>query len=313
MVQSRDPYLLDRSAVRRAASAAAHGYDDAAALQAEVRLRLLERLDYVKIAPEVVLDLGAATGAACAALAERYPDAVVIALDCAEAMLQQLSEKDLACAEPGRLCADAGAIPLREGSVDLVFCNLLLPWCNQATGVLQEVRRVLRPGGLFNFSTLGPDTLYEMREAWSSVDRGSHVHRFVDMHIVGDAVLAAGLAEPVLDLEYITLSYRSIQGIMRELKACGASNATAGRARGLTGKARMRQLEQAYERFRDENGRLPVSCEVIYGQAWGQEPRSVVDPETNEATVPLARIGRRRGSSGESAGERPGAARLGQP
>ncbi|NNF52184.1 MAG: methyltransferase domain-containing protein, partial [Gammaproteobacteria bacterium] len=253
-----DPYTLETTEVRRAANAAASTYDEAAALQAEVRKRLLERLDYVKLEPDVVLDLGAATGGASRSLGERYGDAQIVAVDFADRMLRRIAERDLPAKAPGLLCADAVALPLASDSVDLIFCNLLLPWCNEPGRVLQECRRVLKPGGLFNFSALGPDTLYEMREAWSSVNGASHVHRFADMHDVGDAVVAAGFAEPVLDLEYITLCYRSVDGIMRELKACGAHNATAGRSRGLTGAGSLRLVESAYEKFRDADGRLPV-------------------------------------------------------
>lgn len=299
MAGRADPFVLDVKAARRSANAAALTYDDAAALQAEVRGRLLERLDFVKLNPAVVVDLGAATGAASAALVKRYPDAQIIALDSAQDMLRQARKQESGASKLGLLCADASALPLADASVDLIFCNLLLPWCNDPMRIFKECRRVLRPGGLFNFATLGPDTLYEMREAWSAVDRATHVHRFADMHDVGDAVVAAGLAEPVLDLEYITLCYRSVTSIMRELKACGASNVTAGRPHGLLGRKRMRALEQAYEQFRDNEGRLPVSCEVIYGQAWGSRPGSAVDPQTNEASVPIARIGRRTASSND--------------
>lgn len=288
-----DLFALDVMAVRRAANAAAKTYDGAAALQAEVRQRLLERLDYVKLEPAVVVDLGAATGAASAILAKRYPDAHIVALDSAEQMLRRVCARTISPQRLTLLQADAAALPLADGSVDLIFCNLLLPWCNDPMLVLAECRRVLRPGGLFNFATLGPDTLYEMREAWAAVDQASHVHRFADMHNVGDAVVAAGMAETVLDLEYITLCYRSVNSIMRELKACGAHNSTAGRSRGLTGRARLQALNEAYEQFRDSDGRLPVSCEVIYGQAWGPFPKSTVDPKTNEAHVPVSGIGRR--------------------
>lgn len=288
-----DAFAIDAKAVRRAANRAARGYDEAAALQREVRERLLERLDYVRLEPRVILDLGTATGDGSAALRARYPEAVVIALDLAENMLQQARHKHAESTNVEYLCADAMALPLATDSVDLIFCNLLLPSCQAPERVLGEVSRVLRPGGLFNFATAGPDTLYELRDAWAEIDNGPHVHLFSDMHDVGDAVLAAGLAEPVLDLEYFTLCYRSLDGIMRELKACGASNAATGRMRGLLGKQRWQALQQAYEQFRDAEQRLPVSCEVIYGQAWGRAPGAAVTAEGGEAQVPLSAIGRR--------------------
>ncbi len=293
MATPADAFAIDATAVRRAANRAARGYDEAAALQGEVRERLLERLDYVRLDPQVILDLGTATGDGSAALRERFPEAVIIALDLAENMLLRARDKHAATKQVEYLCADAMALPLVADSVDLVFCNLLLPACQVPARVLEEVSRVLRPGGLFNFATAGPDTLYELRDAWAQIDDSPHVHLFSDMHDVGDAVLAAGLVEPVLDLEYFTLCYRSLDGIMRELKACGASNAATGRMRGLLGKQRWQALQQAYEQFRDAEQRLPVSCEVIYGQAWGRAPGTAVSAESGEAQVPLSAIGRR--------------------
>lgn len=297
MTSPTEAFAIDTSVVRRAANRAARGYDEAAALQGEVRKRLLERLDYVRLSPQVVLDLGAATGDGSAALQTRYPDAAVIALDIAENMLLSARGKHTDQQNIGYLCADAVALPLANDSVDLVFSNLLLPACHAPERVLREVGRVLRPGGLFNFASAGPDTLYELRDAWAQVDDGPHVHLFSDMHNVGDAVLAAGLAEPVLDLEYFTLCYRSLKGIMRDLKACGASNAMIGRARGLLGTGRWQALEQVYEKFRDQEQRLPVSCEIIYGQAWGRAPGSGVVLTDGEARVPLSAIGRRSSST----------------
>lgn len=299
MTDPAEAFAIDAGTVRRAANRAASSYDEAAALQGEVRARLLERLDYVRLSPRVVLDLGAATGDGCAALQARYPDAAVVALDVAENMLRRARHKHADSGVDGYLCADAMALPLAADSVDLVFSNLLLASCPAPERVLREVSRVLRPGGLFNFATAGPDTLYELRDAWAQVDNSPHVHLFSDMHNVGDAVLAAGLAEPVLDLEYFTLCYRSLGGIMRELKACGASNAAVGRARGLLGRRRWQALQQAYEQFRDAEQRLPVSCEIIYGQAWGRDPGATRPLADGEARVPLSAIGRRSSKTQE--------------
>lgn len=212
-----DPVLLDAAEVRRAANAAARTYDEAAALQKVVRERLLERLDYVSLQPKVILDLGAATGHGSAALAQRYPDATVVAVDIAEQMLLQAMSVPAQPREFTAVCADAAALPFRNASVDLVFCSLLLPWCNAPTRVFEECRRILQPGGLFNFATAGPDTLYEMRAAWAEVDSATHVNRFLDMHDVGDGLLAAGMAEPVLDVDYFTLTYKTVKGLMRDL------------------------------------------------------------------------------------------------
>jgi len=192
-----------------------------------------------------------------------------------------------------RVCANAAALPLREASVDLVLSNLVLHWCDDPDAVFAECRRVLRPGGLLTFTTLGPDTLAELRRAWAAADAHTHVHRFIDMHDLGDALVRAGLAEPVLDVERCTLTYGSVGDLARDLRAMGAANAAAGRPRGLTGRSSFERMAGAYEAYR-RDGRLPATCEVVYGQAWCPvgPRRTVADP--GEVTVPVNRIGRRR-------------------
>lgn len=287
-----DPLRLDSAALRAACNKAAETFDAAAALQAEVRGRLLERLDYVRIEPRVIIDLGAATGRASEALAGRYPDATVIAVDFAENMLRQARSRSIGGEPLPVACADAGALPLASASVDLIFCSLMLHCCNDLKRVLTECRRVLRPHGLLSLATFGPDTLFEMRAAWSGVDQASHVHRFPDMHNVGDGMLGVGLAEPVLDAEHFTLTYKTVRGIMKDLKAIGAQNATIGRPRGLCGRRRMQQVSDAYEQFR-ENERLPATFEVVYGQSWGRGAGQAAQTSGKETRIPLSDVGRR--------------------
>ncbi len=287
-----DPFALDIAALRRACNRAAGTYDAAAALQAEVRKRLLERLDYVRLQPRVIIDLGAATGQAAEALALRYPQATVVAVDFAERMLRSGRPARTCDDALTSACADATALPFASASVDLVFCNLMLHCCNDPLRVFEECRRVLRPQGLLSLSAFGPDTLYEMRAAWAAVDQSSHVHRFHDMHNLGDAMLRAGLAEPVLDTEYFTLTYKTVRGVMKDLKAVGAQNVTAGRPRGLCGRERMQRVSEAYEQFRDRE-RLPATYEVVYGQSWGRTAGVTAEAPGNETRVPLALVGRR--------------------
>lgn len=279
---------LDTAAARRNANRAAASYDEFAVLQARVRAQLIGRLDWIAFTPEVILDLGCGTGHGAVALAARWPGARVIAADAAAGMLEHLARRDRARCE--RICADARALPLPSSSVDLVFCNLMLQWCDDLDAVFAEVARVLRPRGLFTFTTLGPGTLTELREAWRAADAGEHVIPFTDMHDVGDGLVRAGLAEPVLDVERYTLTYPGLRALMRDLKATGAQNAIAGRARGLTGRARLVAVEQAYERQR-RDGSLPASCEVVFGQAWGAVGGA--RRAGGEIAVPLARIRRR--------------------
>ena len=191
-----------------------------------------------------------------------------------------------------RVCAQAERLPLGDGSVDLILSNLMLQWCDELAAPLAEARRVLAPGGLFACSTLGPDTLHELRAAWAEVDDDSHVNRFLDLHDVGDALVRAGFAEPVLDVERGELTYADTTALMRDLKAIGAHNATRGRPRGLTGRARMEKMRIAYERFR-RNGRLPASFEVVYATAWGGGDRAIASVRDGEARVPADAIRRR--------------------
>lgn len=261
---------LDRHSIRRAFSRAAQDYDEAAVLQHEVESRLLERVEVAKLPPQRILDLGAGTGRASAALRKRYRDAQVVALDLALPMLRVAGRRAGWLRPFQRVCGDAAALPIADASVDLVFSSLCLQWSEDLPGVLDELRRVLRPGGLLLISTFGPETLKELRAAWSAVDRAPHVNRFPDMPVVGDAILAAGFRDPVLDLETFTLTYTDARQLMRELKAIGASNADAARARGLTGRARLQRVIEAYEPFRND-GRLPATYEVIYAQAFAPE------------------------------------------
>jgi malonyl-CoA O-methyltransferase len=258
---------LDRRQVRRAFDRASARYDGAAVLQARVRAELLERLDLIDLRPAVVLDLGAGTGRASRELRRRYRAALVIALDIAPGMLEQARRHSRPFRRFERICADAFRLPLREASVDLVFSNLLLQWCDDLDQVLAEIRRALKPSGFLALSSFGPDTLRELRAAWSEVDAAAHVHDFLDMHDLGDALTRAGFSEPVLDVERIELTYADALALTRDLKTIGAHNVAAARARGLTGKGKWRAMTRAYESFR-RDGRLPATYEVVYGAAW---------------------------------------------
>jgi malonyl-CoA O-methyltransferase len=165
-----------------------------------------------------------------------------------------------------RVCADAERLPLADGSADLILSNLMLQWCNPDR-VFAEFRRVLAPHGLLTFTSLGPDTLCELRSAWAGVDSCTHVHQFIDMHDLGDALVRSGFAAPVLDVERYTLTYLDVRRVAADLKATGAHNATMGRAKGLTGRRQFAALQAAYEAHR-RDGRLPATYEVVFGHAW---------------------------------------------
>jgi malonyl-CoA O-methyltransferase len=286
----RDEFFLDPRAVRRSFDAASATYDAAAAVQTEIRSRLLERLDIVRMQPAVVLDLGAGGGHAARALKQRYTRAEIIALDLSERMLAQAARRQMFLRRFHRVSADAQRLPLKDASVDLVFSNLMLEWCAAPDAAFAEIRRALRPGGLFTFTTLGPDTLKELREAWRRIDAFTHVHRFIDMHDLGDALMRARFAEPVMDVERLTVTYSDLTALRRELKASGSRNLAQGRPPGLTGRGRLRALHPQVESIM-RAGRLPVSIEVIYGHAWAGELRTPT--AIGEVRVPIEGLKRR--------------------
>jgi malonyl-CoA O-methyltransferase len=284
--------LLDRTAIRRYAERASAGYDSAAVLARELRGAMLDRLGYIAFTPTAILDLGCGTGDGAVALAARWPSARVVAVDLVPAMLEALGSRE-GSAGIERICAEAERLPLPDGAFDLVFSNLMLPWCEDIDAVFAEVARVLAPRGLFSFTTFGPDTLMELRAAWRAVDDSEHVHPFTDMHDLGDGLVRAGLSEPVLDVSRYTLTYPDADALMRDLKATGAQNATGSRMRGLTGRGRIAAMAAAYESFRT-GGALPSTWEAVFGQAWGPTPAQRARRAGEEIAVPVGRIPRRR-------------------
>ncbi len=262
---------LDSRALRRAANRAASGYDRQALLQHEVCDRALERLDYIRCEPALVLDIGTGTGRAARALAKRYRRARVVGLDVAEGMLRGAAAARR-WRRPALVQADAASLPLREASADLVFSASTLHACSDPRAFFAEVRRVLRPGGCLLFATFGPDTLKELREAWAAVDDAVHVHDFPDMHLLGDAMLAAGLSDPVVDAEWLRVDYAGLRELMRELKGSGESNASPGRSRGLRGRRTLARLDAAYAG--EAGGRRVATYEVVYGHAWAPPQQS---------------------------------------
>lgn len=291
-----DPLQPEAAAVRRAFDRAAASYDDAAVLQAEVGDRLIERLGLLRDPPRQILDVGAGTGRTTAALMRAYRKARVTALDVAPGMLRRARQRAPWWRRLPCVGADAVRLPFGDDSFDTIFSNLTLQWVTDLDAVFREFQRVLKPGGVLMFSSFGPDTLTELRESWAAVDEASHVHRFIDMHDVGDAMARAKLADPVMDMEYFTLTYDTPRALMRDLKAIGAQNATAGRERGLTGRARMRAMERAYEGYRDADGQLPATWEVVYGHAWGTDAVPQHTDDDGATRVEIGRIPvRRRG------------------
>lgn len=287
--------MLDRASVRRAFERAAATYDGAAVLHREVAQRMAERLGIVRLEPAIILDAGCGTGEALGELKARYPRARLIGLDLAHAMAlaadrrlaamgtglpslpRRLLEAFGGVREPPFLiCGDVCRLPVKSRGVDLVWSNLALQWVAELPLALAEFHRVLSVGGLLSFTTLGPDTLKELRLAFAEADDAVHVNRFIDMHDIGDLLVHAGFADPVMDMEVITMTYADPGALMRDLKATGAQNARAERRRGLTGRHQWQRMLSALEDFR-RDGRLPATFEVVYGHAWKPEPRFADD------------------------------------
>jgi malonyl-CoA O-methyltransferase len=290
--------LLDRRAVARAFDRASASYDAAAALQERVRNELLGRLEELPVKAAAVLDLGAGTGHASRALKRRFSAATVVAVDIAPGMLERARAQSRWLRRFERVRADAYALPFRDHAFDLVFSSLMLQWCDDLDAVFAEMARVLAPGGLLLFSTFGPGTLAELREAWALSDSqrhdaADHVNHFFDPHDLGSALMHAGFAEPVLDVDRVVLRYADTLSLMRELKAIGARNASHGRARGLTSPRRLAAMNEAYERFRSA-GTLPATYEVIHATAWGGQRKGREFPR--ETVISPGAI-RRRGQN----------------
>ena len=303
--------LFDAKQVRRAFSRSAASYDAAAKLQHAVEARLLESLDYLddpalqREPPQRVLDLGCGTGRASIAMQKRWPKAQIVSLDLALPMLRQArgtSARSMGwlsnpfARKPAQVCADARALPLAEASVDVLFSNLCVQWVEDLDALFAGFRRVLKPNGLLLVSTFGPETLWELRDAFAHADAAPHVSPFADIAGFGDALVRAGFRQPVLDREEETTHYPDLPALMRELRAIGATNALASRRHTLTGRSRFATAASAYETHRDAQG-LPATWETITAMAWAPEAGTPLrEGDVDVASIPLSRIPiRRRG------------------
>lgn len=266
----------DSAQVRRAFDRAAPTYEDSAVVAREVERRMAEKLQYLRIAPKRVLDAGSGAGSAHELLRARYPDAELVELDLSLAMLRRarsrrgLAERLRALGGARArhwVCADFSRSPLRSAAIDLVWSSLALAWSPDPLATLAEFRRVLSPGGALVFSTYGPDTLKELREAFAAADAATHVDSFVDMHDLGDMLVAVGFDAPVMEMERLSVGYADVDTLARDLKSSGQAAASAARPRGLTTPRAWRRMRERYEALR-RAGRLPVTVEVVYGHAW---------------------------------------------
>ncbi len=262
--------------MRRHADRAAPTYLAAARLEREVGARMLERLDYVKLAPARILDAGSGPSPQAHELAKRYRAAQLVALDASEPMLRKIKSGSFVGRFVGRIsgrtrsaavCADFGRMPFAAGSFSLVWSNMALHWGADPRLAIGEFHRVLEVEGLLMFSTLGPDTLKELRAAVAGSAGPRRVHAFIDMHDLGDMLVAAGFAAPVMDTETITLTYADAGAMTADLRASGQTCALAARPRGLLGRGQWQAMRAALD-GQMRAGRLPATIEVVYGHAW---------------------------------------------
>jgi malonyl-CoA O-methyltransferase len=280
--------LVKRDIQRRFDRAAPH-FDTADFVHAVTRDGLLERLEPLLVEARTILDLGSATGATGRTLRKRFRRAHVVSLDLSPAMLAAARRRKSLLSKSSFVLADAERLPFAEGVFDLVVANQLLPWIPEPETMFAEVARVLRKGGVFAFATLGPDSLRELAQAWSEIDGAAHVNRFPDMHDVGDGLVRAGLADPVLDVDRLLVRYGNADKLFADLTRTGARNALASRPRGLVGRDRFRAVKAALG-APGSSGEIVLDLELVYGHCWGSGPKS--DPAHYE--IDADRIPRRR-------------------
>ncbi|QHG92505.1 methyltransferase domain-containing protein [Coxiella endosymbiont of Amblyomma sculptum] len=256
--------VLDNQAITKALESVSENYESVGIL-CVIANRLLDRLDFIRLDPVRVVDFGSRTGYTTRALLNRYKNSDVVSLDFSLSLLKS-SKKCFRSRLPKMLVAEYTLLPFSDQSVDLIFSNLTFQWSSDLQKTLLECKRILKPEGFLLFSTVGPDTLKELRESFS--DEKQHVHSFYDMHDIGDILTQLHFIDPVVDVDYLTVRYSSVLQIIVDLKSIGAHNVAQNRARGLMGKSQWEKMLQAYEKYRDENCLIPVTIEVVYGHAF---------------------------------------------
>jgi malonyl-CoA O-methyltransferase len=285
---------IDKKRAQMRFNNAAATYDNHADLQRYVVDNLVENLDAIRISPNSILDLGAGTGYCARELTARYPKTPITLLDVSPEMLKHARNNAPRWFSRERyVCADAESIPIANASVDFIFSSLTLQWCNRLDDVFKECHRVLKPNGLLLFSSLGPDTLHEFREAWETVHPRPRFNQFIDMHDVGDALIRAGFAGPVLACDNMTINYPDVHSIVRDLRALGATNSLNSRSRGLLTPRVFNRVVDHYDKRR-QDGKLPATFEVIYAHAWRPDRDTRPQDGTTVATFPFTEIGRRK-------------------
>lgn len=287
------PY--NKHTIKKHFESASSTYDEAAVLQKSVADDITERLRYISLKPDRVLDLGSGTGLLTNQLTQLYPKANIYATDIAFQMLKTAKNKQSVTgvqriqrwfngSNTHHVNADAYQLPYANGAMDMVVSNLMLQWVDDLDAVFKEIRRVLRPEGVLLFSTLGPDTLKELRQAWQSVDDQPHINTFIDMHDLGDALIRAGFGQPVMDVAPLVLTYPKPIQVLKDLKAIGATNAHQTQRKGLMGKQKFTKMLTAYETQKGSGDRVNATYEVVHGHAWAA-PEIIKGPNRDKSGV----------------------------
>ena len=286
--------MFNKGRISKDFSKAADTYDAAAIVQQEICDRALERLQMLKLTPATILDIGTGTGKSVRGLQVQFPDSYVIASDFAVPMLLQMNQNQPSFQQAVSLiCCDAEDLSIKDASIDLIFSTSTFQWCENLNKIFAECSRILKPDGALVFTTFGPDTLKELRQSWAQVDQNIHVHSFIDMHHIGDLLVANHYADPVVDMEVITLEYQRVRQLLRDLKDTGSRGkfgvADSSASIGLMGKGKYHKFEAAYEKQRQKNGLLPASYEVIYGYA-RKLPANKDKKSSSDVHIPINQI-----------------------
>ena len=280
---------IAKAQVRRSFQHAAATDDQAAVVQQQMADELVDRLSVIKIHPANILDVGCGTGYALSGLQQRFPKAEFIMLDLAKNMLQRVTPSQSEWVH--MVCGDAEGTPISSASIDMVFCNAILHWCDYAS-VFDEFLRVLKPQGLLMFATFGPDTLKELRAAWGQVDAEARLLDFTDMHNLGDALVQRHFSTPVMDVDYIKVTHRNVKSLLKDLKILGAGGVINIHGEGLLGKNKYGKFKRTCEDFRNALGLLESTCEIVYGHAWAPDQLNI-EEAMGEVAIPLDRLHRR--------------------
>ena len=250
-------------------------YEQSSKIQQEIGSRLLEKLDYLKIEPRYILDLGCGPGLFTKKLKKLYPKATIIGFDLAIDMLKEAREKQGLFKKWPLVGGDMLTLPFASGVFDLIFSNQVIHWSESIKDLLDELSRVMSKDGCLLFSTLGPDTFTELRQAWATIDNYAHVNDYIDMHDLGDFLLSLKFIDPVIEMEIIKAHFSSLEKLLHSLKSQGVRNINLARNPGLTGKRSWINFKHAINAFSLENGDIPLTYEVIYGLAWKGATRTV--------------------------------------